>query len=75
MAARKLARYDAHRSLDPNRSVECYHRRDYDEGRFRLYGRVAGPLFVIACMRRDTVTTIISASKANARQRGRYGED
>ena len=61
--------------LDPNRRVERDHRRDYGEERFRLYGRVAGRLFVIAYTRRDTVTRIISARKANARERDRYGKE
>jgi uncharacterized DUF497 family protein len=62
--------------LDPNRRVERDDRRDYDEERFRLYGRVAGRLFVIAYTRRGTVTRIvISARKANARERDRYGAD
>jgi hypothetical protein len=49
--------------------------RDYGEERFRLYGRVARRLFVIAYTRRQTVTRIISARKANARERDRYGAD
>jgi uncharacterized protein len=61
--------------LDPNRQVARDDRRDYGEERFRLYGRVAGRLFVITYTRRDTVTRIISARKANARERERYGED
>ena len=61
--------------LDPNRRVERDVRRDYGEERFRLYGRVAGRLFVIAYTRRGTVTRIISARKANARERDRYGAD
>jgi putative transcriptional regulator len=40
--------------LDPNRRVEGDGRRDYGEERFRLYGRVAGRLFVIAYTRRET---------------------
>ena len=60
---------------DPNRRVERDDRRDYGEERFRLYGRVAGRLFVIACTRRETVTRIISARKANARESDRYGAD
>jgi hypothetical protein len=47
---------------------------DYGEERFRLYGRVAGRLFVIAYARRETAT-IISARQANARERDRYGAD
>jgi uncharacterized DUF497 family protein len=42
---------------------------------FRLYGRVAGRLFVITYTRRETATRIISARKANARERDRYGAD
>ena len=61
--------------LDPNRRVERDGRRDYGEERFRLYGRVAGRLFVIAYTRLGTVTRIISARKANARERDRYGAD
>lgn len=61
--------------LDPNRRVERDDRRDYGEKRFRLYGRVAGRLFVIAYTRRETALRIISARKANARERERYGAD
>jgi uncharacterized DUF497 family protein len=61
--------------LDPRRRVERDDRRDYGEERFKLYGRVAGRLFVIAYTRRGTVTRIISARKANARERDRYGAD
>ena len=63
------------RFLDPNRRVERDVRRDYGEERFRLYGRAAGRLFVIAYTRRGMVTRIISARKANARERERYGAD
>ena len=55
--------------------VERDVRRDYGEERFRLYGRVAGRLFAIAYTRRGTATRIISARKANARERDRYGAD
>jgi uncharacterized DUF497 family protein len=61
--------------LDPNRWVERDRRRDYGEERFRLHGRVAGRLFAIAYTQRGTVTRIISAHKANARERDRYGAD
>ena len=61
--------------LDPNRRVHRDARRDYGEDRFRLHGRVAGRLFVIACTRRGAVTRIISARKANATERKRYGAD
>jgi uncharacterized DUF497 family protein len=55
--------------------VERDGRRDYREERFRLYGRVAGQLFVIAYTRRETATRVIPARKANARERDRYGAD
>jgi uncharacterized DUF497 family protein len=58
--------------LDPNRRVERDDRRDYG---FRLYGHVEGRLFAIAYTRRETATRIISARKANARERDRYGAD
>ena len=61
--------------LDPNRRVERDVRRDYGEERFRLYGQVAGRLFAIAYTRRETVTRIISARKADARERDWYGAD
>ena len=61
--------------LDPKRLVERDVRRDYGEERFRLYGRVAGRLFVITYTRRGVARRIISAHKANARERERYGAD
>jgi uncharacterized DUF497 family protein len=61
--------------LDPNRRVQRDVPRDYREERFRLYGRVTGRLFVIAYTRRGAVTRIISARKANARERDQYGAD
>jgi uncharacterized protein len=61
--------------LDPNSRVERDDRRDYGEERLRLYGRVAGRLFVIAYTRRETAIRIISARRANARERDRYGAD
>jgi hypothetical protein len=61
--------------LDPNRRVERDDRRDYGEERFRLYGHVEGRLFAIAYTRREAATRIISARKANARERDWYGAD
>lgn len=58
--------------LDRNRQVERDRRWDYGEERFRLYGRVAERVFVIVYTRRGVVTRIISARKANARERDRY---
>jgi uncharacterized DUF497 family protein len=48
---------------------------DYGEERFRLHGRAAGRLVAITYTRRETATRIISARKANARERDRYGAD
>jgi uncharacterized DUF497 family protein len=61
--------------LDPHRQVEQDDRRDYGEARFRLCGRVAGRLFVIIYTRRDAVVRIISARKANAREREQRDEN
>jgi uncharacterized protein len=59
---------------DPGRRVEVDDRWTYGEVRYRLYGRVAGRLFVIVYTRRGGVVRIISARKANARERRRHGE-
>ena len=59
---------------DPDRRVEHDDRRDYGEDRFRLYGRVAGRLFVIVYAKRGAVARIISARKGNAREGTWYGE-
>ncbi|MDX1541085.1 MAG: BrnT family toxin [Geminicoccaceae bacterium] len=58
---------------DSNRMVEVDDRYEYGEVRFRLFGRVAGRLFVVFTKRADTIR-IISARRANARERKRYGE-
>jgi hypothetical protein len=60
--------------LDLHRRVEQDDRRDYGEARFRLYGRVAGRLFVIVYTRRGAVVRIISARKANAREGEQHGK-
>jgi uncharacterized protein len=59
---------------DPLHQIEEDDRRDYGEPRYRLYGRVAGRLFVIVFAERGGVVRIISARKANGRERRRYGE-
>jgi len=59
---------------DPGRRVEIDDRRDYGEIRYRLYGRIAGRLFVVVYTPRGAVTWIISARKANARERKRHGD-
>jgi uncharacterized DUF497 family protein len=59
---------------DPDRRVEIDDRRNYGETRYRLYGRIAGRLFVVVYTMRGRMTWIISARKANARERRRYGD-
>jgi len=59
--------------LDPDRVVEPDLRRDYGEIRFRLYGNVAGRLFVIVHTLRGEVIRVISARKANAREVLKHG--
>jgi uncharacterized protein len=59
---------------DPQRRVEIDDRRDYGETRYRLYGRIAGRLFVVVYTPRGLVTWIISARRANARERKRHGD-
>ena len=59
---------------DPDRRVEVDDRWNYGETRYRLYGRIAGRLFVVVYTLRGSVTWIISARKANARERRRHGD-
>ena len=59
---------------DPDRRIEIDDRRDYGEIRFRLYGRIAGRLFVVVYTPRGATTWIISARKASARERKRHGD-
>lgn len=60
--------------VDPGRHVEVDDRWEYGETRYRLYGHVAGRLFVIVYTRREGAVRIISARKANAGERRRHGE-
>jgi uncharacterized protein len=59
---------------DPNRQVELDQRWEYGEVRYRLYGRIVGRLFVVVYTRRGGAVRIISARKANARERRRHGD-
>lgn len=59
---------------DPDRVVEIDDRYDYGELRFRMFGRVHGRLFVIAFTKRGEAIRIISARRANSRERKRHGE-
>jgi uncharacterized protein len=60
---------------DPDRRVEIDERWEYGEVRYRLYGRVDGRLFVVVYTKRDRAVRIISARKANARERRDYGNE
>jgi uncharacterized protein len=59
--------------LDPGRRIEPDLRWSYGEARFRLYGLVEGRLFVIVYTWRGEAVRIISARKANARERRQHG--
>ena len=57
---------DAHR-LDSEDS-----RRDYREERRMVLGKIDGRLFAVAYTRRATATRLISARKANDREKRKY---
>jgi uncharacterized DUF497 family protein len=59
---------------DPRRRIEVDDRWEYGETRYRLYGRITGRSFVIIYTMRNGIVRIISARRANARERRRYGE-
>lgn len=59
---------------DPARMIEPDRRYEYGEERFCLYGSIEKRLFVVIyTVRRETIR-IISARKANKRERKRYGD-
>lgn len=60
---------------DPDRRVEIDERWQYGEVRYRLYGRIGNRLFVVVYTLRGRAIRIISARKANARERRRYGDE
>ena len=60
---------------DPGRYLEIDDRRDYGETRYRLYGRVAERMHVVVYTVRGHTVRIISARKANARERRRHGDE
>jgi uncharacterized protein len=60
---------------DPKRQVEMDERWPYGEVRYRLYGRMSGRLFVVAYTVRGRIVRIISARKANVRERRRHGDE
>ena len=58
--------------LDPDRLVEHDDRFDYGEPRYRSVGQVEGRVFVVVYTPRGGRLRIISARKANERERRRY---
>ena len=59
---------------DPDRRYEIDERWAYGEARYRLYGRIDGRLFVVVYAVRGRTVRIISARKANARERRIHGD-
>lgn len=66
--------YAARVFLDPLRLDAEDRRRDYGEQRRLTLGRVEGRLYVIAYTSRGRMIRLISARKANARERRQYDE-
>jgi hypothetical protein len=66
--------YAARVFLDPIRLDAEDRRRDYGEQRRLTLGRVEGRLYVIAYTPRGRMIRLISARKANARERRQYDE-
>ena len=64
--------YAAHAFLDTQRVVQMDTRYDYGESRFVLLGMVQKRLFSLVYTPRGDALRIISARKANARERKRY---
>lgn len=60
--------------LDPHRLDAEDERRDYGEERRVTLGRIEGRLFAVAYARRGLVMRLISARKANERERRRFNE-
>jgi uncharacterized protein len=60
--------------LDPHRLDTEDMRRDYSEARRLTLGMIEGRLFVVAYTARGTVIRLISARKANERERRKYDE-
>ena len=60
---------------DPQRHVEVDERWQYGGTRYRLYGRIGSRLFVVVYTVRGHAVRIISARKANARERRRHGDE
>ncbi|NKX44971.1 BrnT family toxin [Roseicyclus persicicus] len=58
--------------LDPDRVIFPDDRVPYGEERWITFGLVEGRLFAVAYTRRGAAIRIISARKANSRERKRY---
>ncbi|MGH9612741.1 MAG: BrnT family toxin [Bryobacteraceae bacterium] len=66
--------YAARVFLDPNRLDGEDKRHDYSEERRLTLGKIQGRLFVVAYTPRGEVIRLISARKANERERRQYDE-
>ena len=58
--------------LDPGRKIARDFRKDYGEERFNMLAKIGPRIFHITFTMRGSVTWIISARKANAREQRRY---
>lgn len=58
--------------LDPDRVTFPDERQDYGEPRWTVFGEIEGRLFAVSYTLRGDAIRIISARKANARERRRY---
>ena len=58
--------------LDPDRSTIIDDRKDYGEERLTTFGKIEGRLYAVTHTIRGDAIRIISARKANARERARY---
>ena len=66
--------YAARVFLDPHRLDAEDDRREYGEQRRLAPGTIEGRLFAVAYTRRGKIIRLISARKANERERMRYDE-
>jgi len=64
--------YAAFAFADPDRWITQDTRRSYGEERYQLTGRIAGRLFVLVYTPRHEALRIISARKANQREKQHY---
>ena len=58
--------------LDPRRLIAEDERFDYGERRLQVLGAVEGRILFVVCTWRSGVCRLISARRANARERARY---